>query len=794
MINKIYPLFFLAGLLILLSSGSVFAQKDDYHQTIRGRVVDKITNSPLPGATVVIVDSDPLIGTSTDIDGYFRLENISLGRISIHVSFIGFQTAILPNLEVISGKELVLNIELEENVFTTDVVVIRAETDKDKPLNKMASVSARSFSVEEANRFAGSYGDPSRMAANFAGVFSVDDSRNDIVIRGNSPMGLLWRLDGVSIPNPNHFGALGTTGGPISILNSNLLTNSDFFTGAFPAEYGNALSGVFDLQMRNGNNEKHEFTGQIGFNGFEVGMEGPISKKHRASYLASYRYSTLRVFDALGIDFVAGSSIPDYQDLSFKIDLPTKKWGRFSLFGIGGKSKIRLYDSEKEDDEFSYGMIGTDTDFLSNMGAIGLSNVYFFNEDTRLTTNLSLQGAQSVTAVDSIRQQEPLEKFDFYRSDYKEVIYSVSANLSHKFNTKNNIQAGIIFDLYDVKYVDSVFDEHIFKVRTNASGLLGIFQTYFQWQHRFSDQLILNSGLHFQGFSLNDSRALEPRIGMSWQFRPQQSLNFGYGLMSQTQPKMNYFTRSKLPDGSFIESNRDMGFSKSHQWVLGYEYFFAGPLRFKTETYYQYLFRIPVKESFPEFSMLNEGDYFAISLQDSLLNQGSGYNYGLELTFERFLSKGYYFLVTMSLFQSKYRGYDEMVRNTAYNGNFVLNALGGYEIKMGRHNSLAFDLRTVFAGGKRYTPIDIEKSIEKGTTEYDWSRAYELQYDPYFTLDIKISFKMNMKRLYQEWALDIKNVLDHKNIFQQLYNPLTGEIKTDYQQGLFPVIFYKVRF
>jgi hypothetical protein len=757
-------------------------------------VVDKITNSPLPGATIVITESDPLIGTSTDIDGYFRLENVAVGRVSLQVSYIGFQTAVLSNLPLTSGKELLLNIELNENVYTTDAVVISAKTDKDKPLNKMASVSARSFSVEEANRFAGSYGDPSRMASNFAGVFSVDDSRNDIIIRGNSPLGLLWRLDGISIPNPNHFGALGTTGGPISILNNNLLANSDFFTGAFPAEYGNALSGVFDLQMRTGNNEKHEFTGQIGFNGFEVGMEGPFSKKHRASYMASYRYSTLRVFDALGIDFVAGSSIPDYQDLSFKIDLPTKKWGRFSLFGIGGKSKIRLYDSEKEDDEFSYGMIGTDTDFLSNMGATGLSNVYFFNKNTRLTTNLSLQGAQSVTAVDSIVQKEPLEKFDFYRSDYKEVIYSASADLSHKFNTKNNIQAGLIYDLYDVKYVDSIFDEQIFKVRTNASGMLGIFQTYFQWQHRFSDQLVLNSGLHFQRFSLNDSRALEPRIGLSWQLRPEQSLNFGYGLMSQTQPKMNYFTRTKLPDSTFVETNRDMGFSKSHQWVVGYDFHFPGPVRIKVETYYQYLFDIPVKEGFPEFSMINEGDYFAISLQDSLINRGTGNNYGLELTLERFLSDGYYFLITASLFESKYRGYDEILRNTAYNGNYVFNALGGYEIKVGKQNSLSFDLRTVFAGGKRYTPIDIEESIKKSRTEYDWSRAYELQYDPYFTLDVRISFKMNLKKLDQEWALDIKNVTNHKNIFQQLYNPLTGEIKTDYQQGLFPVIFYRVRF
>lgn len=143
----------------------------------------------------------------------------------------------------------------------------------------MATVSARSFTVEETSRYAGSLNDPSRMAANYAGVSSTSDARNDIIIRGNSPLGVLWRLNGMEIPNPNHFGSLGTTGGPVSILNNNLLDKSDFLTGAFPAEYGNALAGVFDLQMRSGNNEKTEFLGQVGFNGFELGAEGPIGKK-----------------------------------------------------------------------------------------------------------------------------------------------------------------------------------------------------------------------------------------------------------------------------------------------------------------------------------------------------------------------------------------------------------------------------------------------------------------------------------------------------------------------------------
>jgi len=274
--------------ILSISFSNSFAQ-NNYTQTIRGTVIDKSSQSPLIGASIILMNSDPLIGTITDIDGKFRLENIPVGRQGITISYLGYNTIALPGLNLTSGKELVLTIELEENITSLSKVVITAEQRKDIAINEMATVSARSFTVEETERYAGSLGDPSRMVSNFAGVSMTNDSRNDIIIRGNSPSGLLWRLDGIEIPNPNHFGAFGTTGGPVSMLNNNLLTNSDFITSAFPAEYGNAMSGVFDLKMRHGNNEKREYVGQIGFNGFELGAEGPFKKGSRASYLANYR-------------------------------------------------------------------------------------------------------------------------------------------------------------------------------------------------------------------------------------------------------------------------------------------------------------------------------------------------------------------------------------------------------------------------------------------------------------------------------------------------------------------------
>ena len=264
----------LISVLLFIGVG-VFSQ--NLTQTVRGSLKDKQTFEPLIGAKIIIVGTDPLIGAVSDLDGKFRLENVPVGRQQIAISYVGYEPMVLSNIDVAS-KEVVLNLEMTEAVNMMKKVEVKANSDKGESINKMATVSIRQFSVEQSNRFSGSFNDVARMAQNFAGVQGADDSRNDIVVRGNSPTGVLFRMEGVDIPNPNHFARFGTAGGPVSILNNNVLANSDFMTGAFPAEYGNAIAGVFDLKMRTGNNEKHEFMFQMGFNGAELMAEGPLIK------------------------------------------------------------------------------------------------------------------------------------------------------------------------------------------------------------------------------------------------------------------------------------------------------------------------------------------------------------------------------------------------------------------------------------------------------------------------------------------------------------------------------------
>jgi hypothetical protein len=756
-------------------------------QTIRGTVVEAATDAPVAGASVVLTDTDPLTGTITNEKGIFRLENVPVGRHTLQVSFIGFKSVTIPALELVSGKELILNLALEENVIETEAVIVKANARKDKPLNEMAMVSARSFTVEQTERYAGSWGDPARMTQNFAGVMVGSDQVNAIIVRGNSPAGLLWKLEGVPVPNPNHFGDMGSTSGPISMLNNNVLNNSDFFSGAFPAQYGNAFSGVFDLGLRNGNNEKREFLGQVGFNGFELGAEGPFSKKSNASYLINYRYSTMGVFDALGIDIGVGA-VPYYQDLALKIDLPSVRFGRVSIFALGGKNNITFND-ENEFNRTTY------TDYASKTGVAGISHIFRIRENSRLKTTVAATYSGN-SAISNSYKNSVLDSD--YGNDTHESKLFISEELRSKLGSRDNLLAGVNIEAISMGYLDSAYlkDYNAYIHMYDYSGNVNLLQAYAQWQHKFSDRLSFVGGLHTQKVNLNSEVAVEPRLSLQWQFNETSSVSLGYGLHSQMQPRNVYF-REVLVDtlnSIYTQPNRNLKFSKSRHLVLGYNVLLNENLRLKTEAYYQSLYAIPVKRYPSSVSVINsEAGYYDLNL-DSLVNKGTGRNMGIEITLERFLTGNYYYLATLSVFDSKYKASDKVLRNTAYNGNYVLNVLGGYEFKLPRQQAISADLKFTWAGGMRSIPIDFARSEQEGETVYDYARAFEQPNADYYRVDLRIAFKMNRKKYSQEWAIDITNLTNHKNRFFDLYNSDTGKIEEASQMGIVPVMLWRIRF
>ncbi len=769
----------------LLLASFAFSQKT---QTIKGTVIDKQSQFPLIGANVVVLGTEPLMGNITDVDGNFRIENIPLGRHTIQISYLGYESTVVGNLVLNSAKELSVNISMEESFNQLEEVVISATTDRRDVINQMATVSARTISVEEASRFSGSLADPARMAQNYAGVSGASDDRNDIIIRGNSPTGVLWRMEGINIPSPNHFATLGSTGGPIGMLNINNLSNSDFYTSAWSADYGNALSGVFDLKLRNGNADKREYIGQIGFNGFEIGAEGPFRKGSKASYLINYRYSTLGVFDAIGIDLGTGSAVPQYQDINFKVNVPTERLGTFNLWGIAGKSNIDFKNTGEEDTTNLFNKF-EDSRFYSNTAVIGASHTYFVDDKSYTKLTLVGSGVGISGEIDTTSKETGVvfEQFRFNRKQYK---LSAHLKFNRKINKKNTFAIGAIYDYYILDMIDSLNTGTSYKRIFDVADGTSLVQSYLNWQYRHNDKLKLNIGLHHQYFGLTNSNAIEPRLGIKYDATPKSSFNIGVGLHSMTQPIITYFMQND--DG--VEANRNIGFSKAAHAVFGYDYLITKNTRLKAEIYYQKLYDIPVDTSASSFSFLNTGADFILHNRTGLANEGTGDNYGLELTLEKFFSDGYYFLATGSFFDATYKGSDEVKRNTLFNGGYVLNGLAGKEFNIGKSNSLSFDTKLTYAGGRRYTPINLEASNRFGTAILYEDQAWEKQYNPYFKVDFKISFKLNSKKIAQEWSVDLTNMTDNKNVFQRQYSAKAKTIRTTYQRGFLPIITYKIYF
>jgi hypothetical protein len=790
--TSLYSLFLF---LLLVAPHVFFAQGNT--QVIKGTITDKQSKTPVPGVTVFILHSNPIQGATSDAFGHFKISDVIPGRYDVKVYFLGYKEQVVSNVWVTAGKQVELDIDLEENITALNAVVVSGSA-KNETNNELNTVSGRSFSMEEVNRYAGGRSDPARLASSFAGVSAPDDARNDLVIRGNSPEGVLWRLEGLNIPNPNHFATVGTTGGPVSAINTNVLRNSDFFTSAFPAEYGNANAGVFDLGFRNGNSEKREYTVQLGaLTGLEAMAEGPINKDNGSSYVLAYRYSFTGLAQKMGIP-IGTTATPFYQDLSFKINGGYTQFGRFTLFGLGGVSKIDFLHN-KIDSTDLFADPSKDSYFTSTIGLVGLKHFIRVGSKSYISTILGVTYASSGFTEDSISHSDQ-SAYRIIENNTVRTTYSINSSFNSKINSRLFIKAGIIAEVMDLNlfYRTRQFSPGWNQV-WNFNDYTSLLQGYVHAKFSFTEKLTLNAGLHSQLLTLNNSSAVEPRLGLKYQFREKQALTLGYGLHSQMQPTDVYFYRSLNADGTYDQSNRKLGFTRSEHFVAGYDLLPFSDWHIKTEVYYQYLYDVPVTIAPGSFSMLNTGASFNPNNQGFLTNTGTGTNYGVELTVEKFFTKGYYAMLTGSLYESKYKGSDGVERNTAFNGKYVYNVLLGKEFKVGheKRNALSVDVKLTQAGGRYFTPVDLQASqlLHQEVLKGD-DYAFTLRNPDFFRLDLKTGFTLNglKHRLAQSIYFDVQNVTNNKNVFAQRYNPVTNSVNTSYQIGLFPNFVYKIQF
>lgn len=775
--------------LSLLFFGLIGSTQTQLTQTVRGTLLDADSKLPIIGAKIVLVDSNPFKGGITNENGDFRIEGVPVGRVSLRITSYGYLEITLPSVLVESGNEKILQLEMTPDVKILDQVEVTSQKDKSETINKMATVSAKSFTVEETNRYAGSLNDPARMVSGFAGVTGNAEGDNDIVVRGNSPRGILWRLDGIDIPNPNHFSNNGATGGPISALNGAVLANSDFFSGAFAPEYGNALSGVFDVKMREGNNEKREYSFSVGALGIDASVEGPFKKGYRGSYLVNYRYSSVGLLDKAGLlDF---GGVPIYQDGAFKFNFPTKNAGLFTIIGFGGISRI---DQTNED---SLNITYEKYSFRANLGVGALKHTYIVNPKlyfkSYVTYTTSYNGGEGQTLNnDSI----------FYlsaREGSTDDKFKIQTIANYNLSKKNSFQLGATYTrmFYNFFFEHDYDDEDgILKRFTDSKGKADVIQSFISWKFRITNDLTLISGAHFTQFLLNNHAALEPRAAIKWELAPRHSISAGFGLHSRLESPSVYLYNELQTDGTYKFPNKNLDLSKSAHYVVGYGFRVSENLHFKTEVYYQQLYNIPVaKEASNNFNSLN----FSSGVPDfELINTGKGRNFGTELTLERFFQNNFYYLVTGSLYKSLYTTKTGEEKGTRFDAGFATNVLLGKEFQFGqkKNNNKTFGINTKVSliGGNRYTPIDLQASRNAGYEVRDVTQQFELRGDNIFFLNLGLTYRCDMQRASHSFKIDIQNLTNHKAAVNEYYNSRSQQIEKSTQLSIIPNIIYTIKF
>ena len=825
MIRNLSLNFFLLSVFFFLISPDASAQTS----TISGTVLDSEARYPLPGAYVQISTLEGFM-TPTDMDGRFSFADVPIGRHVVKLSFMGYESRTIDGVVLMSGRPVVLEVKMSESVFSIAAAEVTA-TKTGEVMNEMATVSARAFTVEETDRYAGSRGDPARMASNFAGVQGADDSRNDIVVRGNSPSGVLWRIEGVDLTNPNHFSVPGTGGGPVAIINNKTLANSDFFTAAFPAEFGNSTAAVFDLKLRNGNQDHWHGSAQLGFLGTEVLLEGPLNRDKRSSLLVNYRYSTASIFSAVGID-IGTSAVPKYQDGSFKLFTPTKGGGSLSFWGIGGNSNVDILISNQVAPERNiYGDNDRDQYFKTGTGMMGLTHTQPLNSRSYIKTTLAVSRdrqdsnhdyvtrdlliTESDTSYTNI-QTSPLMTYGFVKD---RLALAVHAN--HKLEPTTGtatLRMGLNTDLMMWSFQDSI---RAFTDSPDSLGAWGrrwdadmkgaLIQPFIQLKRRPNEALTWTAGLHAMVDTRSGASSLfEPRLGMQWVSKGGTVWSAGSGLHSQIQSPYIYASATTTEvSGQLNMPNQELGFTRSIHNVIGVTRKLSDLWTLKMEVYHQHLFEIPVADLTTDwganngsYSLINAGGGFSRLFPDTLLNEGTGRNMGVEMTLSRAFREGWFMLLTASVFDAKYKGADGVSRNTDFNGKYSWNFLASKEWKLSPSLGLVTGLKATMAGGRWYGPVDDDASLEQREIIFIDQDRNTQQFDDYFRLDIKTNLTWNRPETTHELGIDFVNILGTENILKLTYapdemdinDPNYSPVRKEYQLGFLPIFFYRIDF
>jgi len=755
-------------------------------QTLRGIVRDADNGDAVIGATVALrfsrAGATP-VSLATNPSGEFVFEKIRAGYYSVEITSQGFENQTIAEVNVAAGKEQVLDIALRRSTAQLAEVTISATQPGRRPTLPLGEIP---LTRDQTLRFPATFFDPARLAMAYPGVVNTDDQANGLSIRGNSPASLRWRLEGVDIVNPNHLPNAGTfsdrsaaASGGILMFSAQLLDNSSLLTGAFPAGYGDALGGIMDMNLRSGNNRKHEFTAQAGLIGLDLAAEGPIGNKGKNAYLVNYRYSTVGLLGQLGVSF--GDEQIHFQDLSFNLNFKGKRGGHWSVFGLGGLSD-NIFRHKTDSTEIKAYKDFFDIDFESKTGVLGVSNWSPFGKNSWSKFTVAASGqVTDRTASSPVFQQNSID-------DLSESKISATYSISYLINTQFRFNFGTSATRQKFTAISAF--ENLPMRSPDYSYYLS--QTWAQlfWKS-VSDNTQANLGVHTMWFKSpfdkQTIRLAEPRGFVSQRFG-QHKLLASAGIYSQTLPPW-------ILGASTFDVMRASKVSLAYVWALSPNW------SLKAETFYQGVLSAPYSLKHL-FSVLNVSE-FKLNESYEFIQLDGGGNQGIELSAERRLADGWFLLANATLMDSKFPARNPDLKlellPSRWDFGHIANVTFGKEWQRekrpGKERTIGLNARAVWMGGVREADINLSASQYQRTTIFEESRGYYRQNPDYYRLDLRVYWRKNLgNRRNSTFALDLQNLTGQQNLAYHYYDPYTDQIETKYQLGTIPNFSWRLEF
>ncbi len=746
--------------------------------SIAGIVRDAVSKKGIEGALIVVISKSDSLSTVTDSQGRFTIANVKIGRYITSVRTLGFETDEQETL-VITGKTSIVEFSLQEKITELETLTVEA-----RPTNT-SEAGQISLPIEKVMRIPANFFDPVRMLSSYPGVVTSNDQANNIVVKGNSPTGLLWRLNGMDIVNPNHLANAGTfndkptaNGGGVNILSAQMLDRTDFYSGNMPARYGNLSAAALDMSLRTGNSQRREYTAQASLIGLDMAAEGPMGKKGRTTYLVNARYSTVGLLSQMGVDF--SDEKIGFRDVSFNVNtLIGQRGGSISFFGFGGASSNKFYakdSSEWEVDKDRFTILYDNKTYaIGTRLDLPLKKAFTFSSGVTFSGNDQNRTAQSIVTPKFPEQASDLHTKRQLISAFASVTGKWSPRVSSDFGVMVNHNRDVLRS-YDLTPVTTS--------SVDASGNYTLFQPYGQVSLR-EGKVSATFGVRYMYSTYanndapHDKQSLDPRVNLQFQLTPTSNVYLTGGQMTQTLPAAVYLPRNNFYflRKYFVEAGHMI---QLENWKLN------------SSVYYHKYHDVPVG-MYADFSALN---YVEGVVVNGLSLTGSGTNKGVALQAERSFVDGYYLLAGASVYRSLYVGQDAIERPTKFDGRYSLMVTGGREWtkQVSEYNrSFGVHGRLMYLGGLRDTPIDENASRTMGTTTY-FADPNSVTLKDYVRVDLRLSWRRDKKNYTRTIALDVQNVAGIKNQAYKYYDAFQGKVVTQYQVGFIPVLVYRVDF